>query len=268
MPPGSLDATAARELMGSRGSADYQLLDVRQPTEYAEARIPGARLIPLPELSQRLTELDVSMPTIVYCRSGARSASAVRFLSGQGFAEVYNLEGGILAWNGHRVAGPVETHLPYLESHSGPEALASLARQMEAGLAAFYTELSGRVESPDTKRLLERLARLEEQHEGAVVELARELGLASDAVTPTRDGGVVEGGLDLVAIAEDNAALIGTRRGVLELAMMIEAHALDLYLRFASSVGDASARRLLHRIADEERSHLALLAEELERLGA
>jgi rhodanese-related sulfurtransferase len=44
----------------------YNLLDVRQPAEYEKARIPGARLIPLPELADRLKELDPDKPVIAY----------------------------------------------------------------------------------------------------------------------------------------------------------------------------------------------------------
>ncbi len=76
-----------------------QLVDVREQCEYNRERIPGATLIPLGQLSSRHIELDQTMDTVVYCHSGVRSASAVRFLDGQGFKSIWNLKGGIQAWS-------------------------------------------------------------------------------------------------------------------------------------------------------------------------
>lgn len=76
---------------------DIFLLDVRQPHEFAAFHING-HLIPLAELSQRLDEIPHNKPIVVYCRSGQRSAVAVTLLKAQGFNDVKNLVGGILAW--------------------------------------------------------------------------------------------------------------------------------------------------------------------------
>ncbi len=56
----------ARAFMASRREDQYTLLDVRQTGEYERAHIPGARLIPLPELSSRFGELDPLKPVIAY----------------------------------------------------------------------------------------------------------------------------------------------------------------------------------------------------------
>jgi adenylyltransferase/sulfurtransferase len=74
------------------------LLDVREPHEADIARIAGSTLIPLGELPSRVAELDPSRDIVVHCRSGIRSARAVRLLLDQGFPRVRNLRGGILAW--------------------------------------------------------------------------------------------------------------------------------------------------------------------------
>ena len=76
---------------------DYQLLDVRFPEEYAENRIPGAKLIPLNDLSSRLKELNKKQPYIVYCHSGPRSAVAALILNENKY-EALSLEGGIRDW--------------------------------------------------------------------------------------------------------------------------------------------------------------------------
>jgi len=80
-----------------RGDALF-ILDVRNPEEFQICRIPGTTLIPLPELPQRFQELDKSREMVVHCKSGMRSAKAIQFLRQQGFDNLQNLKGGILAW--------------------------------------------------------------------------------------------------------------------------------------------------------------------------
>lgn len=79
---------------------DIQLIDVRQPDEYAFAKINGARLIPLGEILQRMDELDESKETVIHCKMGGRSAQAINFLTRAGFkGKMSNLKGGITAWS-------------------------------------------------------------------------------------------------------------------------------------------------------------------------
>jgi len=76
---------------------DIFVLDVREPDEYRAGNI-DCYLIALNDLPKRLGELDPTRETVVHCRSGVRSAKAVEFLRTQGFHNVKNLVGGILAW--------------------------------------------------------------------------------------------------------------------------------------------------------------------------
>lgn len=62
----NLDPEEARGFMSNHKEGTYTILDVRQPGEYEKARIPGARLVPLPELLDRLGELDPQSPVIAY----------------------------------------------------------------------------------------------------------------------------------------------------------------------------------------------------------
>src|SRR5438094_6097725 len=77
----------------------FELIDVREPFEYEIARIDGAKLFPLGEINDRLDELKGKRPIVVHCHTGKRSAQAVQLLQQRGFANVYNLEGGIDAWS-------------------------------------------------------------------------------------------------------------------------------------------------------------------------
>lgn len=82
------------------------LVDVREPAEVREARIPGAVTIPLGQLPARLGELDAATPVAFVCRSGARSAQATKAAAKAGL-DAANVRGGIMAWAraGLRVVG-------------------------------------------------------------------------------------------------------------------------------------------------------------------
>lgn len=75
------------------------VLDVREDAEVAERPVPGARHIPLGQLESRLGELDPAARLVVVCRSGARSAKAVRLLAAKGFAGASSLAGGLAAFD-------------------------------------------------------------------------------------------------------------------------------------------------------------------------
>jgi rhodanese-related sulfurtransferase len=84
-------------------SADssLQLVDVRTPEEYREGYITGSKNLNFhaPDFAQRLSELDKNKPVLVYCAVGGRSGKAALQLREMGFEQVYDLEGGIKAWN-------------------------------------------------------------------------------------------------------------------------------------------------------------------------
>ena len=74
------------------------LVDVREQNEFDEERIPGSLLIPLSEFAGRFDELPTDKPLIMQCRSGGRSGQATEFLLANGYEDVVNMAGGILAW--------------------------------------------------------------------------------------------------------------------------------------------------------------------------
>jgi rhodanese-related sulfurtransferase len=90
-----------REFLERRGGGSpLTLLDVREGWEVALAPVPSEVVhIPMGEISQRFGELDSGQETVVICRSGGRSAQVAHFLEDRGFASVFNLAGGILAWS-------------------------------------------------------------------------------------------------------------------------------------------------------------------------
>jgi len=75
------------------------LLDVREPWEVATAHVEGSIHMPMEQVPSRLAELDPNAAVVVMCHGGMRSLQVAQYLAGQGFADVYNLSGGIDAWS-------------------------------------------------------------------------------------------------------------------------------------------------------------------------
>lgn len=92
-----VDHIAATQLINHQNAL---VLDVREQGEYDSGHILNSRLIPVGKLRERIGELEKyrDKPILVVCRSGMRSASACALLGKQGFAQAYNLEGGVMAW--------------------------------------------------------------------------------------------------------------------------------------------------------------------------
>ena len=98
--PEKTDWTPAELKQRLDSGEDIVLIDVREPYEWAIANLEphGARLLPLGDLPDRLDEIDRERTTVLYCRSGARSGTAMQHMRANGFERVFNLKGGINAW--------------------------------------------------------------------------------------------------------------------------------------------------------------------------
>lgn len=92
-----VDSIGALQLINHKGA---HVLDVREDSEYKSGHILNSVHIPLGKLNGRVGELEKhkDKPLVVVCRSGSRSSAACAALGKQGFAQVYNLAGGVLAW--------------------------------------------------------------------------------------------------------------------------------------------------------------------------
>jgi rhodanese-related sulfurtransferase len=91
----NLDPAAVEELYRQD---DVVILDVREDFEYEAGHIPGATLVPLGQIPNRLDEIPKDKTVIAVCRSGNRSGQATNFLRQQGFENVHNMTGGMNAW--------------------------------------------------------------------------------------------------------------------------------------------------------------------------
>ena len=90
----------------NKRKAKLQIVDVRSPGEWKKGHVPGARHIFVPELRNRITELDQNKPTAIYCGSGYRASIATSILKPLGFNELWNVPGSWEAWKKAKL--PVE----------------------------------------------------------------------------------------------------------------------------------------------------------------
>ena len=93
--PPQLRALIAR---GAGGDAAVSVVDVREPREFAAGHLADALNIPLGDLARRLAEIPRRAPVVFVCRSGVRSQTAAAIASADGFQDVADLEGGLIAW--------------------------------------------------------------------------------------------------------------------------------------------------------------------------
>lgn len=116
LPFGKVPSVSAQQLdaMRKEGTRAAQLVDVRSDDEWRAGHIAGAMCAPVTQFSSRLAalRLDRARPIIAMCRSGGRSKVAVRLLQRHGFTDVFELQGGMRAWQGAGLpveveAGPV-----------------------------------------------------------------------------------------------------------------------------------------------------------------
>ena len=258
-----ISVTAAKKIIETKAQTSYQLVDVRQPKEYQQQHIPGAVLIPLGELEDRISELSPDLTTIVYCRSGVRSKAGCQILQKNNFNELRNLTGGILQWTGATAVGGEEFGLDFFVQNSYSNGF-EMAYHLEKGLQQFYTLLSQNNELPEIKNLLTQMALMEDGHMTTLLLQANTVGATVDVNISNTS--VLEGGLSPLQLQAAFGDNLTTKEAVLQLAMMFEAQAWDLYSRLSRKSEIPSEQDFYLKMAKEEQKHLDKLSTELDNL--
>jgi rhodanese-related sulfurtransferase/rubrerythrin len=249
------DSDEVRRYLEEREPETFTLLDVREPEEYRQEHIPGAKLIPLGELPDRIGELDPAIATIVYCRSGVRAGSATGLLMSAGFESVRNMTGGIKAWQGLTAGGFPEAGTAIFDEAIDTADVIGLAWALEDGARRFYEEMSKQYAGTRVGSLFKTLSMAEDRHRASIQRVYAEL--TGRDVEPPRPEGLeptMEGGIPL-----DTAlswAVGRPARDALELSASIEINAYDRYLRVAASRPEDASKEILLQVAREEKTHL------------
>lgn len=268
-PVESFSAEQARQYVADHSHDAFTLLDVRQPNEYESGHIPGAKLIPLPDLTDRLAEIDPQKPALVYCAVGGRSRVAAQMLSGKGFQTVYNLSGGFKAWQGRAAFGAEEKGLELFSGNESADKILITAYSLEAGLRDFYESMLPEVNNADARKLFQKLAEIESRHQERIfseyVKITAKT-LSRNEFEKQIVTKAVEGGLTTAEYTRLFSMDPESITDITELAMSIEAQALDLYTRAAAKSNNASSREMLMQIAAEEQAHLKQLGRLIESI--
>jgi len=187
-------------------------------------------------------------------------------LSEAGFPQVHSMSGGIDAWNGLVAGGAYEAGLAYFSRASRPEELISLSFALEEGNRVFYERISRDLKEEEAASIFRSMGQAEERHKETLRELhARVSGKGGNPVDPEgmEVGGFLEGGAPL---GETLAWARGkTLEEILDLAIAMEANALDRYIKMGRAVTDERSKEVFLALSREEQKHLERMTSLLDR---
>ena len=146
----------------------------------------------------------------------------------------------------------------------GPAEIIMVAYGLEQGLRELYITMGDATSDGELSAILNLLSGVEAKHQARLFNLYCELesGPVDKAIFEARvNSELMEGGFTTKEFMEQNGSALQTVTGVLNVAMTLEAQAMDLYMRYAQRFSDEKAKQILHGLADEEKIHLRRLGE-------
>lgn len=270
-PVTTIKADEVRQMIKGKKPEEFCLLDVRQLKEYEQGHIPGAVLIPIAQLPERLGELDPKKPTIVYCAIGGRSRAGASILQDAGFSEPFNLKGGFNAWNGLSAEGPPETGMAYFAGVKEHGDILSLAWALEEGSQWFYGEMANITEDPKAKKVYNTLKEVEKKHQKSITELYYEItGNVPDSAAPFYTKHLSENEMEQLMEGQMKLGAVlawarqHTLNQVLEYSISLEAKLYDLYFRMKEKYTEPTVNKIYSKLAAEEKNHLDVFTNLLE----
>ena len=142
-----------------------------------------------------------------------------------------------------------------------------LSYSLENGLQIFYRNLQERTENKAIEILFSKLVQIEENHKKRLIDLYKKIEPSDkdlESLESDSGQGIMEGGFNIEAFTQQNEPFLDTSPHVIDLAMMLETQALDLYLRFSQKTENPDTKEVLYKLAEEEKAHLAMLGRWLE----
>ena len=261
-----------REMIKGRAENEFKLVDVRQPEEYTEEHIPGAELFPLMEVEASPERFEPAELNIFYCRSGGRSMrAATHVVRTRGIQNVYNLDGGMLGWNGEKL--PDVPNLRAFSPDGTMEEIVRKALDLEKGAHRLYARFLDRFRGTALESDLKPLAQAEVGHARSLYSVLNRL--TADELPPfpemfdSLSGRLLESGQTLDDLAAKVDALeFGGTAAVLELALELEFRAYDLYRNAAQRAKRDDSRELLLEMAAEEKKHARAVVRSFGKMAA
>jgi rhodanese-related sulfurtransferase len=264
-----MTAEELKQFIQSSNENDYLIVDVRQPEEYTDGHIPGAKFIPLNELVSDFSGLPQDRDLIFYCRSGGRSQAAASMSSEEMVTEkrIFNLTGGIMVWEGKTLKGTPKIQV--FDKNKASSDLLLTAMDLEKGAWRFYTHLLENFDVDPIIPTLKQLSKAEIGHAKIVYgfwKAAAKTSRPFDELFKDLKGEILEGGDKL----SDMFNFLKNIKGnlcvhIIELALHIEYAAFDLYRTMADNGEDQRTQNAFITLAQAEKNHMRTLAEALDQ---
>jgi rubrerythrin len=184
---------------------------------------------------------------------------AAQMLSGKGFNNILNLSGGIKAWNGRKAVMGEEKGLELFTGNESLEETLTIAYGLELGLEEFYISMMETAKNNLVENLFEKLSKIEVKHRDRIFnEYVRVTNsdISREEFASQQVAYLSEGGMSTQEYIELFKPDRESPEGVIELAMSIEAQALDLYFRASERIEPDESKKFLAQMADEEQTHL------------
>ncbi len=190
-------------------------------------------------------------------------------LSGKGFQKVFDVSGGIKAWQAKTAIGPQDLGLDLFTGKEEPLEVLKVAYSLEIGLRDFYIDMEKKAKNPKVKDLFARLSEIEIKHQVSIYIAYNDV--STDNVSQVEFEKMVEikaleGGLNTEEYLKLFESDLDLEIDVISLAMSIEAQALDLYERLSLTINNKKSRDIVNKIASEEKAHLASLGKLMDSL--
>ena len=195
---------------------------------------------------------------------------AAQLMAGQGFDKIYNMSGGIKAWNSNIAIGPEDQGLDLFAGSESVEEVLVVAYSLEDGLRDFYLAMADKTDNAKVKDIFQKLSDIEIKHKERVFAEYLKVTGKDESVQQFESNMVataVEGGLTTEEYINLFHPDFDSVVDIISLAMSIEAQALDLYQRAAGNTGDEKSKAVLLQIAGEETAHLSQLGRLMEEVG-
>lgn len=174
------------------------------------------------------------------------------------------MAGGIKAWEGTKAVGPKEMNMDLITGEESPSEIIAIGYRMEESLGRFYQSACKKTTDAKLVELLTKLAEIEEKHKTALMAMSPE-PVNLEELESTTLKNIMEGGFNSDSLLQENKSFLDSTQDVLSLAMMLETQSMDLYLRFSHKSADQNTKKILFKIATEEKAHLATLGKFYDR---
>lgn len=268
----TISARELREHVNTRPESEYELIDVRQPSEYEAGHIPGARHIPLREFPARMAELHPDREQIFYCSVGGRSLAAAIMAaeSGEFRKGVYSLAGGIMAWDGKSLADRPAMRLFGGRATRGETLLTAL--ELEKGSWSFYTGLLREPPRGFACATLQDLAEAKKTNAAVLYDFFKKMSSEeqAEAMAPFEDmfasltGGILDSGDDPAPLLDWARSVQADCERLVGLAVELEYKAYDLYRNMAFEARGAEEEQAFLELCEREKELIARLAGEMD----